>query len=434
MYQLTYCVCPARNYSRQTIKLISSVWISGILAISVLFIAVNVSAEGKPKSSTITEEEVLGQALANSPLVKQVDALLAGKIAESISTRLLPNPALDTDVRLPGSYRGSRPDTEVEMALEQPFRLSHFGLRDAVADLISKAGNSDQKIALLELSQKVRLLYARTWALDAQKAVIESAKKRASSVASLIGESSKKGLLPISDSKLFEAESKKLSAETLGIEAEFARSLAELTRVTAIDFGDRKFEKPTLPSALNADELIAQAEGGNIPVQQRARLLSQLASEQRKLAEKDSFPMLAPRLLYQHTAEGEEQYGIGIRIELPFFDRNQAERMKRTAEESAANAEQQYFLGSAFKSQVSLFAKSLNASANQVKIYETQVIPALQEALRGSEQQLRAGQGSVLQVFQTQREINDATSKVVELWVKALSDKAELSVLIGADL
>ena len=89
-----------------------------------------------------------------------------------------------------------------------------------MANLISKAGRIDQKIALLELSQKVRLLYARAWALDAQKLVIDRGRKRASSVATLIADSSKKGLLPISDAKLFEAVSKKLAADTVDLGAE----------------------------------------------------------------------------------------------------------------------------------------------------------------------------------------------------------------------
>ena len=391
-------------------------------------------ADEEQRTAALTVDEVLAEALAASPLVKQIDSTLAGKIGDSIAIRILPNPALDIDVRLPGSYQGSRPETEVEVALEQPFRLTHFGLRNAVAELISKAGHSDQKIALLELTQKVRLLYARAWALDAQISVVEAARKRASSVATLIADSSNRGLLPTSDAKLFEAVSKKLAAETLGLESELSRARAELTRVVGIDLAERKFGKPDLLSVVDAKDLLARAESGEIPAQQRAKLMAQLASEQSRLAQRDSFPMLAPRLLYQHTAEGEEQYGVGISIELPIFDRNQAERVRRSAEANVATTEQRYFQGAAFKSQLSLLVQSLNAAIGQVKIYENQVVPALQEALGGADQQLRAGQGSVVQVFQTQRELNDAASKVVELWVRALTDKAELSVLTGTDL
>lgn len=405
-----------------------------LFSFALLLGASNLSAETLTRVNSLSIEEVLTATLAGSPEVKLLDATLASRMGEALSTRVIPNPHIETDLRFPKDNFVSKEDTEVEVSLEQPFRISHFGLRQAVAELMVKAGEADQKIALLELSQKVRLLYVRRWALEAQKVVADSARQRALAAASVISESSKKGLLPLSDSKLFESEAKRLVADSFGLESAIKRAEAELVRLSGLELSGRSFARPEIPSKLQVAQLIQRAERGEIAVQLRAKLLSELANEQRRLAERDSYPLLAPRLLYQHSSDGLDQYGVGIRIEVPLFDHNQAEKTKRWAEEQATSAEQQYLLGDAFKSQLSLLAESLNSSASQVEIYEEQVLPALEQAFKSANRQLQAGQGSVMQLFQIQKEMSEAGNKAVELWVQAFANQAELSVLLGSDL
>lgn len=382
----------------------------------------------------ITLEEVTAYALKESPEVRRIDAGLAEELGEALIVKTLPNPEIDSALRPPKTYSGNRPDSEFEIILSQPFRLSHLGLRQKLGELIGKAAGVNQKLAILEFSQNIKLSFAKTWALESQLEKILQARKRLSTSSKSITESSEKGLLPKSDVKLFQAQDKKLVAEIIGLEADILRSKAELIKLSGYNLAGRNLKKPELFAIVSENELLTRAQEGSIPVQERMQLLKKVASEQVRLAERDSFPLLAPGLIYQHTSDGIDQYGAGLKLQIPLFDRNQGERVKRKGEESAAQASALYYSGEAFNAELKTILASLQASKRQFELYDKEVIPALMDALKAYEEQLKSGQGNTFAIFQTQREIIDASSRSLELWTKALSAQSELSLLIGEEL
>lgn len=383
------------------------------------------------QAEEITLDLVLAHAVSESPVVKSIDAKLAAQIADAIETEMLPNPVFDVEMRYPANSPGVRPDSEIEAAIEQPFRLSHLGLRDTVAKLIRKASGITQKLELLEYTQKVRLSYLRLWSLEQQMKQIEAASKRVNDITVMISDASKRGAIAQSDAGLFLAQAKRLSAERLGLTAALKAAEAELQRTANFALNGRSLARPAVDLMLDESQMIESLEKGQIPVQKRYALVAKLAEEQVHLAERDAFPLLAPRMVYQHTGDGADQYGLGIRVELPFTNRNQAERERSRAREAAAKADSRYYTGESFRNEVSLLMEAIKASREQAEMYRKEVIPLLLKAAVAGEEQLRAGQTMPGMVFQVQKELLDASLRSAELWVKAVSQETELTILLG---
>lgn len=402
---------------------------------AVVLTAVNTRAEEDNQTLVLLSlEQVKALALEKSPLVKQIDADFSKRVADSIEVTLLPNPEFSSEVRVPVAHSGARGDNEVDVSLAQPFRLSHFGLRREVSRLIEIAATSEQKAAILELTQSATLSYIKLWALQQKHSFLEEAKRRAERKAKAMKEAAVKGLLGAGDEKFFMAEERKIAAQLIGVDADIAVSVAELIRLTGCDIKNAKTLKPAIDTLQSVDDLLRKAHESTISIIGRANLLVHVADKQYQLADKDTFPALTPRLAYEHTDDEIDRIGVGISIPLPFSDRNQSERKSRLAELNAARAKATYANSKTFREEISSLRRSVDASLKQAVIYENEVVPAFRDALKAHEHQFEAGQGTILQVWQTQRELNNSQEQSLELWVKAFAARAQLSILIGEEL
>ncbi|MCC6953062.1 MAG: hypothetical protein IT290_02975, partial [Deltaproteobacteria bacterium] len=100
----------------------------------------------------------------------------------------------------------------------------------------------------------------------------------------------------------------------------------------------------------------------------------------------------------------------------------------------SARAKSAYTRSEAFTTELDQLIVSLQATDEQVREYERSVIPAVREAVTLYDRQVREGQGSVQQLWQTQRELADTSDRSIELVVKAVAARAELSALVGQDI
>ncbi len=385
------------------------------------------------ETSAISLEEVLLEALSKSPAVSSIDANFQQGISEAFSTELWKNPELSSSVNIPVSYQGEKGDSEVEVSISQPVRLSFFGLRSALSELLSKVSHAEQQRELLEFTQKVHLSYVRLWGLNEKKAFLEEAENRAHKVREKLGSAGSPGVFSLGEKQLFVAATAKLGAERRGVEAEIKRGLAELLSLSSVSLQGRRLQRPDF-SETSFDEVKKIAEKGALPIQERMKLLRDVAQHQAQIAKVDAFPELTPQILYRHSDDEKEFFGVGISFALPIHDSNQAEKMKRNAMLKAAETQQRFFFGSSFNEQLNLRISSYKATLEQAEVFEKEVVPALKNAVENFEALLDAGQGGVLQVWQTQDELTDSQSKALELWVKASSERSELAILLGRQI
>ena len=169
-------------------------------------------------------------------------------------------------------------------------------------------------------------------------------------------------------------------------------------------------------------------------MQGRARILADLAKANLEVATSDAFPELRPSLVYSKTNDGVDIVGIGLSVDLPLFSQNNSEQMRKRADYNAAEAKFSNLRSEAFKLSVINSVRSYQLRLEELRLYETKVIPAIKESLSAFEKQVRNGQGSVFQLWQTLREYLNIQERYLELWTMAFSEQQELAILIGEEI
>ncbi len=393
------------------------------------------ASSGEPKGEgDISFDSVLTHALAMSPLVKEVDAALAARLAESLETGLYLNPQMGAGVGLPVSPAGDADRTQLSLTLSQPLRPSDFGTRQIVAELLSKSADLEQRLSLLELTQSIYLSHAKLWILQEQRKFLSEQRERSRRIGEKVSIATARGALSKGEGGLFTAEYKKLTAQLLGVDADAAREQSNLLRLSTFPVSGRKFESPEKTFKVSAQSLTKDLHEGQLPIQSRYALLAKVSSEREKLARRDAFPAFSPQLSYQRTEDGGNFVGLGVQFELPIFNRNQADIMRRQGEAASALAKDAYSRSDVFREEITLFLASIEALQKQAETYEKEVVPSLMGALKSYDEQFSAGTGSVLSVWQAQREISNAQLAMLELWTRFFASRSDLSILTGQQL
>lgn len=385
-------------------------------------------------NSPLTLADARALALEKSPLVQSLDSDYASRLAEAVEVSLLPNPELGLGINFPVDWKESRGDNELELSLSQPLRLSYFGTRSAVSDLIKKAASAEQKAALFKLMKEIDLAYVNLWALQEQHRFLEAAHESALARSRGITEGVSRGVYSEGDQKLFGGEAARIDAEMLGAKGDRKASEAKLTALIGISMSGRTLAKPDLTTRLEADKVREKEKSNSIGASQRAALLTELAQSQSRLAKRDAFPEFTPQLLVSRNDEGTTFVGAGLTLPLPFSNRNQPEILKRDAELRAAQARRDYVENGGFRDEIAALVDAVNLAMDEAKLFETKVIPAFKDSLGFQEKQFAAGSGSIVQIWQTQREVFDAQGRALELWTKAFGLRIELEILTGQEL
>ncbi len=417
-------------YNREFIRYRSTV----VIFLWVLALPFQLAAETQVTEAAVSFEELRAHAFSKSPLIASIDASYADQLGDAIDTGLLQNPELELEALYPRSYPGDRGDNEYGVSLSQPLRISDFGARQAVKELSEKAATQSQKLNLLELSQDLFLQYVRLWALKKRQDFVSSMETVAKNKAKVVAKARDKGFLGTSEVKLFQAAAARLTTVLLGLEADIAQAQSELIRLSNLELQNRPLKRPDELPVPTLEDARRRSKENPLGIRSRIELLERVAEKQSLLARQDSAPGFTPRILYEHTDEKKDYIGVGISFELPFFNRNQGEKIRTKAKERELRVRRQYLEGDGFTSQLEGLVRRAEASAKQARTYEKSVFPLFKEALSAAEHQFASGQTSVLQLWQTFGELNSANEELLELWVQAYAARSELSLILGEEL
>jgi outer membrane protein TolC len=387
-----------------------------------------VIAEG----GTVSFDDVLKVAMAKSPERGRLDAELAERLSEAEEIRVKQNPTLDTELRLPQG--GGEYHSEYEASISQPIRASDLGFRSKLAALMEEAISVEQKAVLVEFTQNLSLTYARAWAVQERRAVLVSSKERTRGILEKVRRAASGGIVPEGDVAVFEGEVGLLSAEIVGADAERKRAMAELVRASGAELSRARLLALPPPRLPALDETLRQATGSSLPAQQRSEILARVARRQLELTRLDRFPQIAPVLGYERTAEGADQLKVGLSIDLPLFNRNQAARVRALGAARAAERLRDHATSGWLAEEAEMLHEAAAALADQRQRFEDDIIPARERALRGYRKQFEVGQGTAFQVWQAQRELTDATLRALDLRTEERTAVAELNILLGTDL
>lgn len=379
-------------------------------------------------------EEFRAHALAHSPLVADIDREYALQVAKAIDTKLWANPELSAEETWTRMYVGGANDPQSSVTLSQPMKLSNFGKRDKVAELLQKAGDTEKNIKLLEFTQQTNVNFVRLFALQETVRFLQLAEQDAAKKVSTVRKQVREGLISQGSEALFEGEKFRLEAQRVGAEASLATLQSELAMAlgtTCAVIATRPPQFTKIPAATN---LLEKARSSRISEKARFDILQQLAAEQVRLAELDIFPSVSPRVVYQHTNDGGDFVGAGITIPLPVWNRNQAERTRASAEQDVARRKANLINQGGLELQISSTHAAAVSSERQVEIYTRQAEVSFKAALEAEARAYASGKGSVLEVWQTFRALNEAQLTGLSLRQQAAMARARLSILVGEEV
>jgi len=397
-------------------------------------ISLSAATLASAEPAAVSIEEIVNQALDASPIVKEIEASRVVRSADAFESKTLSNPTLDVDFGMPSAWKEQRGDNEFSVSLAQPFRLSHGTLRNRVASLFERVGNVEREQALLQLIAKSRVAFARLWLLSEQERVLREIQPKAKSLEAFVLSGVKQGTYGAADSAVFKTEIARNEAKVLAIAAEKLAAEAELTNLTGFEVGDRRLMAPLSPKVVSEAFVKEQLANNALRIQVRAKALNDLAKAELAVANRDAFPELRPKLFYSRTNEEADLVGLALSVDLPFFSRNSAERLRKRSEAVSTGASLTFVQSDVFKKAILKFVSRYELTRQQLNLYETKVVPSIKEALSSFESQVRHGEGSVFQLWQTLREYMEAQETFLELWAKAFTDHEELSILFGQEV
>lgn len=387
----------------------------------------------RAESDSLEFGALLREALTNSTEVAKIDSTLAERLGEAFATRVKINPELSSSLEFPSTRRGGE-NTERAIAVSQTIRPSDFGERTALSTVIEQTADVEKQIALNQYIQSLGVLYARAWQYQEVQILLNDARKRASQFLGKVSDGAQRGIFSEGDVELFRAEQSTFEADGTAAKAEFAQVAAELTRLSGVAIQHTKLQKLPDSFTLSKAELETLVRESSLPIQKRVQLLKSLAEKQLEVARLDSFPAVSPSIGYSRHDDGIEQLTVGLTIPLPFFDRNQGERMKAQGALAAASQEQRYANSEAIVQEMQLIYDAYQSIKKQVDLFESGVIPARKKAVDAYYRQFDAGIGSALPLWQTLRELNASQLRAVELRTALASARAQIAALTGRQL
>jgi outer membrane protein TolC len=381
-----------------------------------------------------TLEEFRAHALAHSPLVADIDREYALQVAKAIDTKLWANPELSAEETWTRMYIGGANDPQSSVTLSQPMKLSNFGKRDKVAELLQKAGDTEKNIKLLEFAQQTNVNFVRLFALQETVRFLQLAEQDAAKKVSTVRKQVREGLISQGSEALLEGEKFRLEAQRVGAEASLAALQSELAMALGTTCAVIATRQPQFQKIPTATNLLEKARSSRISEKARLDIIQELAAEQVRLAELDIFPSVSPRVVYQHTNDGGDFVGAGITIPLPVWNRNQAERTRAAAEQDVARRKANLINQGGLELQISSTHAAAVSSERQVEIYTRQAEVSFKAALEAEERAYASGRGSVLEVWQTFRALNEAQLTGLSLRQQAAMARARLSILVGEEV
>jgi cobalt-zinc-cadmium efflux system outer membrane protein len=379
-------------------------------------------------------ETFRAHALAHSPLVAEIDSTYAAQLAQAIDTELLTNPELSAEQTYTRMNIGGSNDPQSGITFSQPLKLSNFGKRDKVAELLRKAGGTKRDIQLLEFTQQITVQFYTLFSLQESVRILQQAERIAASKVIAVGKQVQAGLLSQGSEALFQGEKFRLEAQRAGAEAALATLRSELSMAIGTECTVIATQPPATAKIPATSTLLEKARASRISEQARLDVIQELTTEQVRLAELDAFPSIAPRFVYQHTNDGGDFYGAGFTLPIPVWNRNQAQITKTTAEREVAARKSALVHKGGLELQVSTAQTAAVSSEHQVETYFSNVEPAFKAALQAEERSYASGKGTVMEVWQTFRALNEAQLTAQSLRQQAAMARARLSILVGEEV
>lgn len=380
-------------------------------------------------------EELVGLALRETPLLGSQDARVEQSRLAALQARIWSGPSVEltSGRRSEGAFGGPR----YALALAQPIAvLGKPGLRGRLLDLETEASRARRSAAQITVTLGV-LELCYDYAVDRRKAAfVRSRQKRFE----LIHEYLAGRVFPTpqrkSERSIVQNRLKTLSSETIRSEAGYKAALEKLRVYVPLESGTYPdIDVPWFSGhrVLAADEWLAKTLERNPDLRvQKAAVES--AAVEKSLASRDGLPEPSLVAAYEQgkAAETERNFGVGVGLALPPWNRNRSgiksAEQNRLAEERLLAFEERKL-----KAEVPRILVEYEAARQIVAQYPEDLLPKLDEQLEASEQGFRKGQVDLLTFLELDSSATETFNRVLDAQQEFSGKIAELMAAAGEE-
>lgn len=405
--------------------------IHGALCAAILMVFSFNPTMASDKAATLSLEMLIQQAFENSPETARILSDVANAQAEAFEVETLNNPELETNFTV-ANNDGS---DVLEIEIEQPLRLSNFGSRSAYATAIRNTANAEQKAKMLELVHSITRAYADYWGLQETEHVLEANAAYANKKRDQIRKASKEGRLDVSEAQIFKAEAMRLEQQLLTVRAQKRQTGAELLRMAGSEqrsFSTTRPKSPVIPS-LSELQNMADTQGN---IRQILQARKELADRRYAVARDDAaFPEFAPRATFERDFdEDSSAFLLGFRINIPVWNRNNAEVIRASAEQKLTTQSLKALDEHNFANVLAANFETAKAAQNAASSYQNSILPEWQKVQDLTDKKFAGGQASVLDLWQIRGRITDMKAEALQARLEAIDAQISLETLIGQTL
>jgi cobalt-zinc-cadmium efflux system outer membrane protein len=383
---------------------------------------------------SLSLNEFRALALTQSPFLSEIEREYALQTARAFEAQVLSNPELAVEQTYTRMWIDGANDSQSNVSLGQPIKLSQLGARETFARLLGSVADIEKKKRLLEFQQiLVAQFYELYFVQESQQLFMQAASRAADGIAQA-KRGLAQGLLSDGEEALFEGELFRLQARQMGLQARLDALLRDISTALGSACVIRAREPELMSDLPSKEEVLARAGRSELSETARLELVQKLSEQQAHVAALDAFPTVTPRVLYQHTNDGGDFIGGGITLPLPIWNRNQGERIKADAELRAARQRREFTAKGGFESQVVRAYSAAQHARAQAALYRVKVVPAFQRAVSAQERLYQQGKSSIVQIWQALRAYGEAREQSLSFEVEAINARVQLSLLIGEEV
>lgn len=381
-------------------------------------------------AGTLTLEQALGQALTNTPASAQIARDLADRNARAIEWETLRNPELEFDHNVAETNGSDGLSTELTI----PLQPSYFGGRQALAEAIRRTASLEERAQILSVLHDTTRQYLELWLLQRHAEFLEENLAFARKTNDTVQKAAKSGELQLSESYLFDAETIKFQEELRELETAIKTSQLDFLQRLGMEVTELTLAHPQPPlPPTSAEQLKALSNASPLQI-----LASRREEAERRVAvaKSDAYmPEISPRLLYNRGYDSDrEEMGVGVRVSIPLWDRNEAELSRAEAEKHFVETSIAAYDRIGYDRLLESQREKTVAAVERLNRYEEAILPAYEKSFTATRDMFRGGQVSVLQLWLVHERLHDVQLKTLEMHKDAFEAVMEMETLLGQPL
>lgn len=390
--------------------------------------------------NTVTLDALVSEALEKNPELNFYAAEIAAAKGERRTAGTYPNPELNTDIGRRRSAAGGLADEGMawSVTLAQPFEYpGRLALRKAIANRQIELANLGYGQFRAALVARVRTLGYGLLVAQEKAEAAQQVATRGQELAEVLVQREPAGVTPLLEMRIIEANvivAKRRAAQAVK-DAQVA--LYELNQIRgaplasalAVAKMDLKF-LPTPPQ----EELVATARTNNFEVRTRQVELAQQGLRV-DLSKNERWPTVSAGPYYSQAESGsvgerEKNFGLGISLPLPLWNRNQGNI-------ETAKARQQQADTSLFVTQRQVERElrervaAYDALLSQMSFWRPDSLRQLRDAAELGDRHYRLGSLPIATYIELQDKYLEAVEAILDTQREALENRQQIELLAG---